>query len=310
MNYLLHVLLAVIVSSPLSGASSALGDELPPVSLNKEAVSIPITPLPDPEELARHNRNAILGGEFLIGLYGATHWWKDGLTNDFRTVDEGWFGPETYAGGADKTGHLFFGYAGTRLLARGFEGLGNDPEHALWLGAVTTLGTLVAIETIDGFSKTWRFSKEDMVMNALGVWMGIQFEKSPRLDRLLDFRLMYCPSGPAIEQGRIDPIGDYSGQTYLLVVKAAGFPELRKYGPLRYLELAGGYGSRGYDSDAVLASPRSRNTYVGISLNLSEILDDTLFRDSRDGRARRITSTALKFIQVPGTAAALHDHSF
>ena len=262
------------------------------------------------DDIARRNRNVILGGGLLIGWYGATHWWNAGLTGDFHTVNEGWFGPDTYAGGADKMGHLYFGYTGTRLLARSFEGLGNDPDHALWLGAVTTLGTLVAIETIDGYSKKWHFSNEDMVMNVAGTGLGILFERSPTLDRLLDFRLMYRPSSTARQQGSIDPIGDYSGQTYLLVLKAAAIPGLRKYRPLRYLELAGGYGTRGFETSGALASPRVRHTYLGISLNLSEILDDTLFSDSMDSRARRITGTMLKFIQVPGTAVALKDHSF
>lgn len=256
--------------------------------------------------LERRNRNALLGGGLLVGWYGATHWWKDGLTANFRTAGEGWFGPDTYAGGADKTGHLFIGYAGTRLMARGFESLGNSPDDALWLGAAATFGTLLAIETVDGFSSKWRFSPEDLIMNAAGTGLGIFLERSPQLDELLDFRLMYRPSQTG---GRgFDPVGDYSGQTYLLVAKASGIPALNQSAPLRYLELAVGYGSRGY-GDAP-AAQRERRVYVGVSLNLSGILDDTLFRKDRDSRAARATRTALEFFQVPGTAAALSTQSY
>lgn len=262
------------------------------------------------QEVTRRNRNVILGGGLAIGLYGATHWWKEGLTNNFRTVNEGWFGQDTYAGGADKMGHLFFTYAGTRLLARGFEELGNDPERALWLGAATTFGTLLAVETIDGFAQRWRFSKEDMIMNAVGTGLGILFEKSPDLDKALDFRIQYWPSPAARRQGKTDPFGDYSGQTYLLVAKAAAVPALRQYPPLRYLELAVGYGTRGYEPNEGPDTIRSRHGYLGISLNLAEILDDTLFKDSRHSRPQRITHQILEYVQVPGTAGALVDRTF
>lgn len=262
------------------------------------------------QEVARRNRNVILGGGLAIGLYGATHWWKDGVTNNFRTVDEGWFGQDTYAGGADKMGHLYFTYAGTRLLTRCFEGLGNNSDQALWLGAATTFGTLLAVETIDGFSERWRFSKEDLVMNAIGSGLGILFEKSPELDKALDLRILYWPSAAAKRQDKSDPFGDYSGQTYLLVAKAAALPALRQHQPLRYLELAVGYGTRGYEPNEGAGAVRSRHGYVGISLNLAEILDDTLFKDSRNSRSQRITHQVLEYVQVPGTAAALVDHSF
>lgn len=261
------------------------------------------------QDVARRNRNVIMGGGLAIGLYGATHWWKDGLTNNFHTVDEGWFGQNTYAGGADKMGHLFSNYAGTRLLTRCFEQLGNDPDQALWLGAATTFGTLLAVETIDGFSRKWRFSKEDVVMNAIGTGLGILFEKSPELDKALDLRILYWPSSAARRQGKVDPFGDYSGQTYLLVAKAAAVPALRRYQPFRYLELAVGYGSRGYEPNEGPGAIRSRHGYIGISLNLAEILDDTLFKGSRNSQSQRVTHQILEYVQVPGTAAAV-DHTF
>ena len=296
----------LLTLSLLSSAQAAEAIQITPSVLPE------ITPSPtlSEQDVARRNRNVIVGGGLAIGLYGATHWWKDGLTNNFRTVDEGWFGQDTYAGGADKMGHLFSTYAGTRLLTRCFEEIGNDPEHALWLGAATTFGTLLVIETIDGFSQRFRFSKEDLVMNTIGTGLGILFEKSPGLDKALDFRIQYWPSSAARRQGKIDPLGDYSGQTYLLVAKAAAVPALRQYQPLRYLELAVGYGTRGYEPNEGPDTVRSRHAYLGISLNLAEILDDSLFKDSRNSRSQRITHQVLEYVQVPGTAGALVDHNF
>lgn len=296
---------ATAAAAFLCVASPALGSE--PPSAVEDDVRAAAT---EEGELARRNRNAILGGGLLVGWYGATHWWKDGLTGNFRSANEGWFGRDTYAGGADKMGHVYIGYAGTRLLAKRFESLGNSPDDALWLGAASTFGTLLAIETVDGFSRKWRFSHEDLLMNAAGTALGVLFEKSPGLDSLLDFRVMYWPSPSARRSGSFDPIGDYSGQTYLLAAKASGVAALRESRPLRYLELAVGYGARGYGEGEAPAAQRSRRAYVGISLNLAEILDDTLFRKERNSGAARATRTALEFVQVPGTAAALSRRSF
>jgi hypothetical protein len=94
----------------------------------------------------------------------------------------------------------------------------------------------------------------------------------------------------------------------LLVAKAAGFDALRKHDSLRYLELAVGYGSRGYEPNTGNPDDRSRHIYYGVSLNLAEILGDTAFSGSyKGGRTQRITNTVLEFFQVPGTAA-LADH--
>lgn len=269
------------------------------------AAAVPVTP----DEIDQRTRTAMLGGAVAVGLYGMADWWKQGFTGEFRTINEGWFGRDTYTGGADKIGHAYSTYAGTRLLARGFERYGKDAGSALWLAAATSFGTLLAVEVLDGFSKEYRFSKEDVVMNGVGVGLAVLFEKSPELDRLLDFRLHYWPSGAARRHDKISPVSDYSGQTYLLVAKAAAIPALRQYQPLRYLELAAGYGTRGYRPDEGADATRSRHAYLGISLNMAEILDDTVFKESRNSRARRITGTVLEFVQVPGTAA-LADHSF
>jgi hypothetical protein len=262
------------------------------------------------EALEQRNRLVIATGAVAIGLYGLADWWKQGFSGDFHTTNEGWFGPDTYSGGADKLGHAFSAYAATRLLKQGFEAYGNDPERALWLGAATTFLTLTGVEVVDGYSKEFSFSKEDAIMNGIGVGLAVLFEKNPALDRLLDFRLHYWPSGAARRHDKISPVSDYSGQTYLLVAKAAAVPALNQSRPLRYLELDIGYGSRGYRPDEGPGAGRSRHAYLGISLNVAEILDDTLFKENRNSRARRITGTVLEYVQIPGTAAALVDHSF
>jgi hypothetical protein len=271
----------------------------------------PAAPSPawEPEEPAARGRRwknaALIGGIGLtVGIYGANSWWKDGFSGSFRTADERWFGRNTYAGGTDKAGHAFFTYAGARLFTRGFEAVGNDPGRALRLGTWTSLGVITGVEVVDGFSKRFRFSVEDAVANAAGAVFAVLAEKDPRVDALLDFRLLYRRSADARRVGGADPLEDYSGQTFLLAVKADGVPRLREIPVARYLELQVGYNTRGYEpNDGVKIDPH-RRIYYGIGINLSRLLSDTVFRgDLKGGKFQRGTDTVLEFLQLPGTAA-------
>ncbi|HJV75653.1 MAG TPA: DUF2279 domain-containing protein [Noviherbaspirillum sp.] len=254
----------------------------------------------DDPDLRRRNIGIMAGSALAVGIYGKTHWWQDGFHTSFRRVDEGWFGKNTYSGGADKLGHFYSNYASARLFTRAFEWAGNTPEDSLKLGTWMALGTFAAAETLDGFSKEWSFSKEDAIINVAGVGAAYLLESKPELDRLIDLRLHYWPS----HGSSFNPFGDYSGQTYLFVVKARGLPALREHSFLRYFELALGYGTRGYSESLAKREIGSRYVYAGISLNLSEVLDQTVFRRSASAqRAQGVTDTFLEFVQVPGTAA-------
>ena len=291
------------------------GDTAPVTSVG--AGTRTATPLPElgakaeiaDSALRWRNTSLITTGALAVGIYGQNKWWQDGFADRLRSVDEGWFEQNTASGGADKAGHTFANYMGTRLLARAFEEIGNDQDTALKLAAWTTFGTFMGVEVIDGYSKKWRFSKEDGVMNAAGVGLAVLMEKNPELDELLDFRLRYQPSTNRGQRRSFDPLGDYSGQTYLLVAKASGVPALRNNPLLRYLEIAVGYGARGYEEFTPgMPDERSRHVYYGIALNLSELLRQTAFRGStQPGRTQRAINGLLEYIQVP-QAAALADH--
>ena len=250
----------------------------------------------------------IAGAGIAVLAYGGNKWWGDGVSGDFRTQYEGWFGRDTRYGGADKLGHAYSNYLGTRLLTWTFEGIGHDPERARRLAFYTTLGTFTAVEVIDGFAKGWAFSKEDALMNLAGAGIGYLSDKHPDFDDLVDFRLQYRPSTTGSTRSAWDPLADYGGQTWILAIKGSGIARLRNRKPWRYLELAIGYNARGFE-DPAFPEARSRRLYLGISLNLSRVLDDTVFRERRDSRIRRIVNGTLEFVQVPGTAA-YYTHRF
>lgn len=254
---------------------------------------------PQREPRARHAQAILIGTSAALATYGWRNWWRDGFRSRFRTTSEGWFGRDTYSGGADKLGHFYMPYASSRLLTRLLVWNGAAHANALQTAGWYTLGAYAAIEVLDGFSRNWRFSHEDMVMNVAGVGAGAVLELYPALDRKFDVRVLYRPSR---EEGRrFDPFGDYSGQTYLFVTKLAGFDGLPRTSWLRYVELTAGYGSRGFAP----AHQRSgtRKLYVGVSFNLSELLARP---QNGERPAAIVARTVLEYVQLPGTAVMAH----
>lgn len=260
----------------------------------------PAIPVDDEESVRRRTWTIVAANSIGVALYGKSKWWGDGFRSNFSTSNEGWFGQRTYSGGADKLGHFFMNYASARVFSRVFEWAGNDPERARHTAAWMTLATFTAVEVLDGYSRKWRFSKEDVVMNLAGVGAALLFEHQRALDDAVDLRFLYQPSR---ENGKgADPFGDYSGQTYLLVLKADAFPGWRSHPVLRYLELAAGYGTRGYATS--VPGNESRHVFIGVSLNMSRVLDDTVYRRStEEAQSRQVARTFLELVQVPGTIA-------
>jgi hypothetical protein len=252
-----------------------------------------------------HVRSAVFLSAAVAGVatYGAVKWWDTGFTG-FRTQTEGWFGAGTAKGGADKLGHAFGAYTGVRAGAQALELMGNSRADALKLATATSLAVFTGIEILDGFSKSYKFSREDALANVAGGAAAYVLQKYPGLDALVDFRLYYRQSPEAKAEGKWEPFADYNGQKYLLVFKAAGVPALEAQPVLRYLELAFGYGVRGYDPPA---AARSRHLYLGLALNVSQVLDDTVFRNDRESLLRKGSGLFLELFQLPGTVA-LADH--
>jgi hypothetical protein len=227
-------------------------------------------PRAEAPDLALRNGAAIATEAMATGAYGLRKWWHSDFSGGFDTTNEGWFGANTQFGGADKLGHMYVNYANVRLLTPLFESMGNDREKSVALATWATLGIFTGVEIADGYSRQWRFSPQDELANAAGVVLGALCETHPDLDQVLDFRVDYRRSPGS---SRFDPFSDYSELKFLFVFKADGFAALRDNRALRYLELAAGYGTQGYDT----GGPRSRTLYVGLSLNLARLLADGLY---------------------------------
>jgi hypothetical protein len=254
--------------------------------------------------LALRNTLIIATGVSAVVAYGERNWWVDGFDGRFETVNERWFQADTQWGGADKLGHVYGNYAGVRLLTSLFKAAGNAPRDSLSLAMWSTLGTYSAIEIADGYSRNFRFSPQDFVSNFIGAFFAYANEKNPRLDEMIDFRFGYRRTQYA---DHWDPVSDYSGQRYYLVLKADAFDSLRANPMTRYLELAAGYGVRNYASWGRGYNERERDIYVGVSLNLSRLMADAFYGGSKDSSTtQKVADEAFELIQFPTAVYAKH----
>jgi len=237
----------------------------------------------------RWEAGAALAGVTALGLYS----WDWGSSKKFRVNGEGWFGPETGSGGADKLGHAFTSYALTNVLAEQLVQKGRSPERAALNAVLTTQAIMLYVEVFDGLSNDHGFSKEDVVMNMAGSALAYARAVHPGLRDKLDFRLEYQSSG----YKGFRPLSDYAGQKYVWALKLGGFDALRSL-PLRYLELQTGYYARGFSNpEKADGFERSRHGFVGIGLNLGELLFGR--KADQEADLKRAARLFFEHIQVP-----------
>jgi hypothetical protein len=233
-------------------------------------------------------------------VMGFVAWWHRGLDTRFDVAHEGWFGPDTYSGGIDKLGHAFSFYTGTRLANRAFGWAGVQADESLALSMRLGLGLGLGIELLDGFARggKYGFSWEDLAMDAAGVGLAYLAETYPAFDRWFAFRWLHTSSG--------DPARRYDHHQYYAVLRLSGWSALSPANPLRYVELLAGYGAQGFQGESTLGSSdqRSRSIYLGVGLNLTELLDRTAFAGAYGGgRSQWFATELLRYVQVPGTVA-------
>lgn len=230
-----------------------------------------------------------LGLIALISYTGFKDWnWGSA---SFRFQSERWFGMSTGSGGLDKVGHAYANYIASELLFWRLRST-HDAEHVVSLYPALFVSLLYQyIELFDGFSTDHGYAYEDVIMNAAGVSLSLLRNAAPRVGKLLDFRLQYYPSGGRTFQ----PMIDYDGQKFFAVVKLAGIPGVERT-PARYLELLGGYYTRGFPRYAQ-ADERSKHYVLGVGLSLSELILAPLER--AHGQPFSFLNLASNYFQSP-----------
>lgn len=205
---------------------------------------------------------------------GAINAFAETPHQSFHFTNEGWFGRNTYAGGADKASHFVDYTILSKELANLYDKMGFSRRDSILLGFGVSVAAGFLNEIGDG-TNIYGFSWEDLTTDVLGAGASAVLAAT-KLDDLIGFRhgvlippagSRYCCAEP--KHGR-----DYSNEIYTADLNLAGIERRLdlSIGPLRYLLVSATYGAKGYPSGAPDA--RERQVGIEIGLNFRVILDD------------------------------------
>lgn len=213
-----------------------------------------------------------LGVLAAVPVVGELVWWKGNERGDFHFADEGWFGQNTYAGGADKVSHFFFGYMAGRELSKWYRRLGNSPRESRMLAVgLASLGGAL-IELGDGMTVVYGYSWSDVAANFAGALAAVGIEAGG-VDDLIGMRFGFVSADIPPPCCRAFGFGhDYSEDVYSLDFKVAGaFRRAGKRpGAAAFFLVSMTYGSKGYRFSP--EEVRERNIGIDLGLNVPEIL--------------------------------------
>jgi hypothetical protein len=243
----------------------------------------------------------IVGSTYAAGwVFVSAAFWEHQHGAGFRFRDEGAFGLHTYAGGADKLGHLYANYLTTRLYADVLTWGGFSRTLSVLSSTLLTMSFFSAVEIKDGYTAKYGFSVGDMLANVAGEGAALALMLAPRLDDSFSLKLLYYPSRDfrhaVASDGAVNMPEDYSGQTYLLSFHLAALPPAKRGGfleALRYLDLSLGYATRGYEPAPRVPEPLRQRLSLRFSLNLQTVFDDLLHAPAA---ARSTGSAVVHFV--------------
>ena len=241
----------------------------------------------------------VIGSISATAVGGFAAWWNRGFDTRLDIANEGWFGDDTYSGGIDKLGHGFSFYVGTRLMNRALGWAGVPHGESLPLATALSLGLGLGVEVLDGLARggKYGFSWQDLVIDVAGTGLAVLAESDAGFDRRFAVRWLRADV-PDARRG-------YDRHRYFAVMRPSGFDAVGPSNPLRWLELMVGYGATGFagDEEGIPSPDRRRSLYVGVGIDVTQVLERTAFRDGRAPRTRAFATELLRYVQLPGTVA-------
>ncbi len=220
-------------------------------------------------------KNVLLTAGVSVGISVATHL-ELGSSDDrrpFHFTNEGFFGRNTYSGGADKASHFVFSWLGHEAGEWGFEGLGNGTAESRLLGAGVSIATGLLVELADGFT-VYGFSWQDFAADAAGALASFGVSALGLRDTIgvrFGFVQPNLPP-PGVPLDPPNNPNDYSNLVHTLDLKLAGFlPRVgvREPGLARYLLVSVRFDTQGYHIHP--AEERQQNVGFEVGLDVGGI---------------------------------------
>ena len=299
----LLVAVALLSAQPASaGEGFGLGD--PREVFSGEVAPPPVFEAPPSRPLLDSKSTWLTVGVLAVTpLLGYYAWWRDEPGDRFVFGHEKWFGPATYAGGADKASHVFAGWAAQHVLESAYRGVGRTGPQARLLSVSVASLAGVLVEAGDGFSQ-YGASWEDAAMNVVGAVASSQVSRFGLRDTV-GMRIGFVPSSIPAPCCRYGGYGtDYAKQIYTLDLKLAGLlPRVgTKPGPARFILVSLAYGARGYRYSPAWA--RERNVGLELGLNIAEILRAAGVPDDRWWGSALLG--VLSYVRLPYTSLGVY----
>jgi hypothetical protein len=293
----------------------------------RDAKKPPAEPAPETPRHPVAAASTLAGAYLAFTAWTFVAWYHMHKKNrSYKWGGDGWMGPTTYAGGADKCGHAWATMALARLgtvILVDWGGFARRKASLLSAGLSQLLFT--GVEVKDGFY--YEFSFSDLTGDTIGAVMAALLDNFPRLDEAFDFRVDYWPSQMykrKVSGASPCPVGgcsrwniaeDYSGQTYLAALHLGGIRAVRdKLGTAsRFVDVAAGFGTRNYRPlpDRDITENPHQDLFLGLAFNAQGFFD-WLLEDRPSTAAqttRKVTHGLFEMFQMPFTTVRLLETS-
>lgn len=222
-------------------------------------------------------------------------WYKDYPTSNFH-----FFNDNGEYLQVDKVSHFYGAYIGGKMSMQMWKWAGVSKKKYVWIGGMTGLAYMTAIEVMDGFSEHWGFSYGDYIANVSGTALLVGQELLWDEQRIqIKYGTHLASYSPKVVDDYLNGIygkskldrlfKDYNAQTYWLSFNIKSF--FKKSNLPSWLSVAVGYGGQDMyganwdgilDNTGNLAFPedhfnRYRQWYLAPDVDLTKIKTKSKF---------------------------------